>query len=171
MDPQEIVFFLLVSTPLWISVLAVWRWGGPWLRPILLAPWLSMTTCITVGVTVTFFFGQFDPMFGGLGTWLLGILAGSVATVSISAALMAVDLVRVMFGTPLPVGIRAWAGGVLAFAITLGGYVLLLPVVDGGFLFGEALDFCIMVLGAIAVGAISARLVFSDRAKIPMSHE
>ena len=138
---------------------------GTWLRPTLLAPWLSMIACVTGCVAVAFFVDQLDPKFGLFETWGIGMLAGSIATGLISMSLIAVDLVRAKLGTLPPVGIRAWAGGGLAFAITLGLYVLLLPVVDNGFLFGEALDFCMMVLGSIATGAISARLVFFRRAK------
>ena len=133
---------------------------GNWLRPALLAPWLSMTAC----VAVAFFFGRLDPKFGPFETWAIGMLAGSIATGLISLALIAVDLVRAKLGTLPPVGIRAWASGGLAFAITLGLYVLFLPVVDNGVLFGEALDFCKMVFGSIAVGTISARLVLFRRA-------
>ena len=138
---------------------------GPWLLPTLLAPWLSMTALVTAVVAVGFFFDQLDPKFGPGTTWGIGMLAGSIASGLISLALIAVDFVRAKRGTLPPTGIHACAGGVVAFGVTLGLYVLLLPVVDDGFLFGEAFDFCMMVLGSIAVGAISARLVFFRKAK------
>jgi hypothetical protein len=138
---------------------------GTWLRPVLLAPWLSMIACVTACIAITAFFDQLDPKFGPLETWVIGMLAGSIATSLISLTLIAVDLVRAKLGTLPPVGIRAWVGGGLAFAISLGLYVLFLPVVDNGFLFGEADDFCAMVLGSIATGAISARLAFFRRTK------
>jgi hypothetical protein len=138
---------------------------GPWLLPTLLAPWLSMTALVTVFVAYGFFLDQLDPKFGPWDSWGLGMLAGSIASGLISLALIAVDVVGVKDGTHPPIGIHAWAGGVVAFAVALGLYVLLLPVVDDGILFGEALDRCMMVLGSIAVGAISARLVFFRWAK------
>ena len=134
---------------------------GSWLCPALLAPWLSMTVCVACNCLI----GQIDPKFGPFETWVVGMLAGSIAAGLISLALIGVDLVRAKLGTDPPVGIRAWASGGLAFAITFGLYVLLLPVADSDLLFGEALNVCMLVLGSIAVGAISARLAFFSRAK------
>jgi hypothetical protein len=138
---------------------------GTWLCPTLLSPWLSMMACVTTCVAVAFFFGQLDPKFGPFETWAIGMLAGSITAGLISLTLIGVDLSRAKLGTLPPVGICAWASGGLAFAITLGLYVLFLPMVDNGFLFGEALDFCMMVIGSIATGSISARLVFFRRTK------
>jgi hypothetical protein len=132
---------------------------GSWFLPALLAPWFSMTALVTALVAVQFIFNEPNPKFGPWASWVLGMQVGSLASGLISLALIAVDLVRVKRGTLPPVGISAWAGGVLSFVVALGLYVIFLPVIDDGFLFGEALDLCIMVLGSIAVGAISARLV------------
>ena len=82
-----------------------------------------------------------------------------------NAASLCCDLMRVKHGTLPPVGIHACAGGVVAFAVTLGLYMLLLPLVDDGFLIGEAINFAVMVLGSIAAGAISTRLVFFRKAQ------
>ena len=84
---------------------------GAWLRPVLLAPWLSMMSCVTACVAVALFLETLDPKFGPFETWGIGMLAGSIATSLISLTLIVVDLVRAKLGTLPPVGIRAWAGG------------------------------------------------------------
>ena len=110
---------------------------GSWLLPALLAPWLSMTALVTASVAVQFFFYEPNPKFGPWASWVLGMQAGSIASGLISLALIAVDLVRVKRGSLPPVGIPAWAGGMLAFMVALGLYVLFLPLVDDGFRHGS----------------------------------
>ena len=72
---------------------------GSWLRPALLAPYLSMTTFVTAVVAVQFVFYEPNPKFGPLASWVLGMQAGSIASGLISLALIAVDLVCVKRGT------------------------------------------------------------------------
>ncbi len=53
------------------------------------------------------------------------MVAGSYATCLISSVLIAVGSVRAKLGTLPPVGLRAWARGVLAIAIPVGLYLLM----------------------------------------------
>ena len=70
------------------------------------------------------------------------------------------DYVRARRGGFLPVGIRAWLSGMLAFAMFAGLYVIFLPMVDNdSFPFGGVRDFYIMVLASIPASAVFARLV------------
>lgn len=100
---------------------------GPWLRPALLAPWLSMAACVTISTPLLFIFGLPDPLLGGpISHWVIVMVAGSYASGLVSSALIVVDLVRAKFGKHPPIGIRAWVRGVLAFAIPVGLYILLM---------------------------------------------
>ena len=91
--------------------------------------------------------------------WVGTIFLGSIASVLISLALIAVDYVRARRGGFLPVGIRAWLSGMLAFAMFAGLYVIFLPMVDNdSFPFGGVRDFYIMVLASIPASAVFARL-------------
>ncbi len=78
---------------------------GGWLRPTLLAPWISVYGAVTAFVTL----GLDKGVFGKSVAWLAGIAAGSVWAFVFCAMLIAVDLlllgVRVR---TLPAGRRGW---------------------------------------------------------------
>lgn len=109
---------------------------GPWLRPALLAPWLSMAAYVSVGVLL----GHHDPLLGGpLANWVIAMLFGTAWAGAISAALLGVDTVRVRRGVPVPEGAPAWLGGALAFGLCLGSYWVFRPGRFDGLLFWIAL--------------------------------
>lgn len=84
---------------------------GGWLRPTLLAPWISVYGAVTAFVTL----GLDKGVFGKSVAWVAGIAAGSVWAFVFCAMLIAVDLlllgVRVR---TLPAGRRGWGTAFLS---------------------------------------------------------
>jgi hypothetical protein len=96
---------------------------GGWLRPTLIAPWLTVYGAVTLGVLLGFDYGG---RAGKVAAWLAGMLAGSVWAFAFCTMLVVVDLalLAVKIRT-LPAGRRGWLGAFLSPLPALAVYTVL----------------------------------------------
>src|SRR3954469_5013900 len=79
---------------------------GGWLRPTLLAPWISVYGAVTLGVLLGFDYGG---KAGKIAAWVAGMLAGSVWSFVFCTMLILVDLALLGIKIrTLPEGQRGW---------------------------------------------------------------
>jgi hypothetical protein len=85
---------------------------GGWLRPTLLAPWISVYGAVTLGALFGFDYGG---KAGKIAAWIAGMLAGSVWAFVFCTMLILIDLALLGIKIrTLPAGKRGWLGAFLA---------------------------------------------------------
>jgi hypothetical protein len=127
---------------------------GRWLCPALFGPLFAIWIYVTLAVLL----GDVDPKLGRWGTWLLGMIFGTLVGGGIGIVLILVDAVLLRARKRLlPMGPRAWLMGLAApFCIgTL--WHLWRPGAHDGFLLGLA------IAAPILAVAVALRLAFSPR--------
>lgn len=97
---------------------------GGWLRPTLIAPWLSVYGAVTAAAALGIDRGLFGKVIG----WTLGMVIGTVWTFVFCLMLIAVDvaLLAVKVRT-LPAGRRGWGTALLSPFAVFGIYTLAPP--------------------------------------------
>ena len=95
---------------------------GGWLRPTLIAPWITVYSAVTLGVLLGLDWGRA----GKVAAWAAGMLAGSVWTFAFCLMLVLVDLslLAVKVRT-LPAGRGGWMAAFLAPLPPMAVYTLL----------------------------------------------
>jgi hypothetical protein len=97
---------------------------GGWLRPALIAPWVS----VYVAVTAVAAFGIERGVFGKVIGWALGMAVGSVWAFVYCLIGIAIDLALLSVKVrTLPIGRHAWISGLASPLVVFGVYTLAPP--------------------------------------------
>lgn len=97
---------------------------GGWLRPTLIAPWLSVYGSVTAAAAL----GIDRGLFGKVVGWTLGMALGTVWTLAFCLMLIVVDLALLAVKVrTLPTGRRGWGAAFFAPLMVFGLYVAVPP--------------------------------------------
>ena len=97
---------------------------GGWLRPTLIAPWLSVYGAVTAIAVLGIDKGVFGKVLG----WTVGMVLGSVWAVVFCAMLVVVDLAWLAVKVRTrPAGRRGWGSGLLSPLVVFATYAVAPP--------------------------------------------
>lgn len=97
---------------------------GGWLRPTLIAPWISVYTAVTAAAVL----GIDRGLFGKVVGWTLGMMLGSIWAFVFCAILVTVDLALLAVKVrTLPAGRRGWGAAFLSPLAVFGIYAVAPP--------------------------------------------
>jgi hypothetical protein len=127
---------------------------GRWLCPALFGPLFAIWIFVTVSVLT----GHWDPKLGKWGTWMLGMIFGTLVGGGLGITFLCIDaLLLRMRARLLPMGKGAWLQAMAAPFLLFGAWTLWRPGSHDGPLLWLAI-----VLPMIAV-TLMLRLLFSPR--------
>jgi len=127
---------------------------GRWIGPALFGPLFALWAYVTISVLT----GHWDPKLGKWGTWLLGMIFGTLIGGGLGIFFLLIDAVLLRFRVRLlPMGRRAWLMGFAApFGVFAIWHLWRPGAVDGPLLW--------LVIVAPMIGvALLLRLSFSPR--------
>lgn len=97
---------------------------GGWLRPTLIAPWLSVYGAVTAAATL----GIDRGLFGKVVGWTLGMMLGSIWSFVFCLVLIVVDLALLAVKVrTLPAGKRGWLSALASPLMVFGIYTVAPP--------------------------------------------
>ncbi len=127
---------------------------GRWLCPAFFGPVLALWTAVTISVLL----GNWDPKLGKWGSWVLGMIFGTLMGGGIGVILVLVDAALLRWRSRLlPMGGRAWLMGFAAPFLVFAVWHFFRP----GDWDGWRLWFAILM--PMLAAAVFLRLLFSPR--------